>query len=114
MINVIVCRGAAASAGCPLNDPNLSWGNDISDPLLTTDLAAQERGRVEIDKTYSNRNIDNLVLYQLEYIQPGKMYSLVEPLSSDTGLVTSFDLTISKTGQNTFTAQTSINMEFNT
>ncbi len=113
MINVIVCRGAS-SAGCPLDDPNLSWGNDISDPLLTSDLAAQERGRVEIDKNYSNRNIDNLILYQLDYIQPGKMYSLVEPLTSDTGLVTSFALNISKTGQNTFTAQTSINMEFNT
>ena len=32
-------------------------GPDISDPLLTTDLAARERGRVEIDRASTNRAV---------------------------------------------------------
>ena len=112
MINIVVCRNAHSPIGCPLDDPGLNWGGDISDPLLTTTQAAKERGTIEIDKTYSDRLLCDLTLHQLDYFTPGTMSSFVN-LNGEVkkGLSTQFSLSIQKTGQGNFTAQSSINLE---
>lgn len=113
MIRIIVCRNAAAVSGCPLDDPNLIWGPDISDNLLTTSDAAQERGKIEIDRNYSNRINLRLVLPKTEYKTIGSLQSLFDPVSMETknGLVRNFQLNITKSDRETLTVQRNIGLE---
>jgi hypothetical protein len=113
MIQIIVCRNAAAPTGCPLDDPNLIWGEDISDELLNTIPAAQERGRVEIDKNYSNRIDLQLKMPKTEYKQIGSLQSVFDPVSMETknGLVRNFQLSIQKSSRETLSITRSVQLE---
>jgi hypothetical protein len=113
MIRIIVCRNAAAPEGCPLDDPNLIWGPDISDALLNTVQAAQARGRVEIDRGYSNRRSIKLSMHGTAYNPPGSLQSILDPgnLSVEVGKVKRFSIEVSKTSRETLNVQKSIELE---
>lgn len=87
MINSRVCRGSSVAGECSDDDGNLKWGDDISDALLVTELAARERGRVEIDSSYTNRTMVDLNLHQNSFIQPGQQVTIVSGTESNTGLL---------------------------
>lgn len=92
MIELVVCRGSSTIGSCLEDDPNLTWGADISDPLLTTYPAGYERGRVEIDSVYSNRkNVDLSLPYQT-WRQPGIMVGIVEGSTAVNGLLKSITI----------------------
>lgn len=113
MIRIIVCRNAAAPTGCPLDDPNLIWGSDVSDSLLNTVQAAQERGRVEIDKNFSNRKNLQLNLVRTNYKEVGSLHSIIDPISLKTkpGIIRNFTLTITKRNREDLSIQRSIDLE---
>lgn len=78
MITVMVCRNSTYLNECRIDDPALNWGSDISDALLVSEAVLVERGRIEIDTSYTNRNNIDLLLYQTNFIQPGTMIQTVE------------------------------------
>ena len=92
MIELVVCRNSSAIGECLEDDPNLNWGSDISDALLTTISAGQERGRVEIDSVYSNRKDVNLSLPYQTWRQPGIMVGIAEGTSTINGLLQSISI----------------------
>jgi hypothetical protein len=112
-IEVIVCRDPQGP-GCAFDDPDLKWGEDIIDPLITSTEAAQERGRVEIDRVYTNRTSSVISRGTLEYIKPGDLYSVLDPENSDPdiGMIRSVSLNLTRNGDS-FTSQANVTMEFN-
>ena len=94
-----VCRGSSVVGECPSNDPNLKWGEDISDKLLTNDDVIRERGRVEIDKSYTNRKLIDLTLAQITFQQPGIIaISIVEGVEVNTGMLTDINIHYNMSG----------------
>lgn len=79
-------------------------GPDISDPLITSSVVAVERGRNEIDKNSSNRELVTAAGPLKGFIRPGR---LVEVADSEQavwrGMVKSCAITISLDGDE-FTA----------
>jgi hypothetical protein len=112
-VEIKVCRNPSVT-GCIFTDPNLKWGEDIVEPLLTSDLAAIERGRVEIDREYTNRVYEDFLRGDLTFFQPGKLYSLVDPdqPAPEIGMIRKVVLNFSRE-EDSFTAQTNIIMELN-
>lgn len=85
-------------------------GPDISDALLCTEAAAIERGRIEIDRNSTPRELVSLTV-PLTYIAPG---SLVEVADSESapwrGLVTGCRLTWRR-DIDSLTAESELNIE---
>lgn len=92
MIELSVCRNSSVIGECQEDDPNLNWGDDISDALLTTYPAGEERGRVEIDSVYSNRKDVSLSLPYQTWRQPGIMVGIVEGPTAVNALLQSISL----------------------
>jgi hypothetical protein len=65
MISVIVERAPADRQGA-----------DVSDPLITSDTVAIERGRNEIDFSYSDRGIVNGELPVRGWLAPGSIVAV--------------------------------------
>lgn len=86
MVNVIIERA-----------PANKQGPDISDPLITSAAVAVERGRNEIDKNCSNREVVTSSGPYQGYIKPG---SIVEVADSEEtvwrGMVKSCAISISQ------------------
>lgn len=78
MIGIKVCRNPTFPGECRPDDSALNWGNDISDPLLTEESVAQERGRVEIDSSYTNRVISGINTANRKYIPMGTVVGIDE------------------------------------
>lgn len=112
-IEIKVCRNPSVT-GCVFDDPNLKWGEDIAEPLLTSDAVAVERGRVEIDREYTNRIYGEILKGDLSFIQPGSLYSLIDPdqPTPDTGMIRNVKMSFLR-GKDSFTAQSSVLMEIN-
>jgi len=102
MIGIKVCRNSSFPSECRNNDTALNWGDDILNALLSTEVVARERGRVEIDRQYTNRYRRQIDLPSLNFIQP---ISMVE-IDGNKGLVKSVKLSITNTG-----VKTSIDIE---
>ena len=98
MIEIHVCREGGSPTACATNDPLLNWGPNISDSLLSTDKAALERGRVEIERSYTNRKIISLDILKLDFNQPNQLTAITDIFSNEQGLLNSFSLAISRSG----------------
>lgn len=100
MISVIVER-----------PPSDRQGPDISDPLITSDAVAVERGRNEIDAACSNREVVSSAGPLSGYVRPG---TLVEVADSERqtwrGMVKSSSIVVSMDGE-TFTADINLQIE---
>ena len=113
MIGIKVCRGSSYPGQCKESgDDALNWGSDISDVLLTTEEAAKERGRVEIDKEYSNRVNSNLELVSPVFLYPGSFLGINEGGEIKNGMIKSLRMSLQKNG-NTFSTSTSLTVERN-
>ncbi len=110
MIEVKVCRDGSSPNNCATNDPLLHWGADISDPLLSTEEAAKERGRVEIEKSYTNRKLISLDILNLDFNQPNQLSELIDLFSNQKGLLISSSISISKSGKG-LSAKSTANIE---
>ena len=110
MIELTVCRGGSVIGECQEDDPNLNWGGDISDTLLTTYPAGEERGRVEIDANFSNRKDVSLSLPYQTWRQPGIMVGIVESTSIVNGLLQNISITHTVAG-NTIQVGSEISVE---
>lgn len=95
MVEVRVCRNSSVAGQCLDDDQNLKWIPDISDQLLTTEAAARERGRVELDKVYSNRYNMDLSLTSFEFHQPGQLVEVYDGDLAYVGLLKSISLSFS-------------------
>nr|WP_321465172.1 hypothetical protein [uncultured Desulfobulbus sp.] len=85
-------------------------GDDIVDPLLTSETAALERGRNEIDGQCSDRTLVTVTGPHRRWIQPGRLVRYHGIRSSWIGLVTRCAITITRNGES-FTADRSLEME---
>ncbi len=112
MISARVCRGSSYPGECRDGDENLKWGLDISDPLLVTEETVQERGRVEIDKGFTNRKSVDLSLNTVEFIQPGTVVTINEGVELNNGLLRSINLQYSIT-DNSVSSGSSLKIERN-
>jgi len=112
MIGIKVCRGNSYPGQCREDDLALSWGSDISNVLLTTEIVAVERGRVEIDKTYSNRINSIVNLVSPVFISPGSFLGINEGGEITNGMVKSVQLSLQKKDE-TFSTATTLSIERN-
>jgi len=98
-IEVRVCRGGTVynPPECKDEDVNLNWGGEISDPVLCTEEAAVERGRVEIDAEYVNRLQTNVTLHSQTFTQPGSLISITDNTNSDKGLLKTININYART-----------------
>lgn len=85
MTAIKVCREPDSPGECRNDDDALNWGGDISDILLSTDEAAIERGRIEIDRQYTNRINSTIALHQTTFIQPGNLIAVSNVDKIETG-----------------------------
>jgi hypothetical protein len=99
MISVIVQRS-----------PGDRPGPDISEPLITSEVAAMERGRVEIDRNSTNREIVTAGGPYRQWLTPGALLAFHGRRGSWQGMVKRCGLTISREGEQ-FTATLSVEME---
>lgn len=102
MIGIKVCRNGSFPGECRDDDSALYWGDDILNALLATEVVAIERGRVAIDKQYTNRYKRQIDLPSLNFLQPVSMVTI----DGEKGLVRSIRLSVSNTG-----VKTSIDIE---
>lgn len=77
-VNIKVCRGGSSTTTCSTDDDLLNWGDDIYDSLLSTEDAARERGRVEIDLNHKNKLEIEGTISIFKYIDPEKFIQLNE------------------------------------
>lgn len=76
--------------------PGDRTGPTISDSLLTTDEAGRERGRVEIDRNCSGRELVDMTV-PLAWQQPGGLAAMADADGGAwRGLVTGWRLTLSR------------------
>ncbi|MGD9948920.1 MAG: hypothetical protein AB7U29_10630 [Desulfobulbus sp.] len=99
MISIIVERAPADRTG-----------DDIVDPLLTTEAAALERGRNEIDAQCSDRTIVSVSGPHRRWIQPGSLVEYHGRRSTWSGIITRCAITVNRDGDN-FTVDRSLEME---
>lgn len=114
MIGIKVCRDSSFPGECRSSDSNLNWGSDISDVLLTTEEAALERGRVEIDTAYSNRINSGIIIASPVFIYPGSLVGIDEGGEINNGMLNSISLSLSKDANGeTFSASSLLSIERN-
>ena len=85
-------------------------GPDITDQLLTSEPAARERGRVEIDKNSTSRVMVTVSGPYRSWLAPGSLVAYHGRRGSFPALVRRCALTISRDGE-TFSATRSIELE---
>lgn len=86
-------------------------GEDIVDPLLTTEAAAVERGRVFIDEYYAHKMAVDGTGPFVEWMEPGSLIDIVGHLSpSYKAQLLSFDIQVTR-GEEEITADMSVKME---
>ncbi|MCP4370031.1 MAG: hypothetical protein GY797_18225 [Deltaproteobacteria bacterium] len=112
MIGIKVCRNNTIPSQCSDADPGLNWGDDISEVLLVTEEVALERGRVEIDKAYSNRVNSNLAIAPRTFTQPGSFVGINDEGVIQGGMLKAIKLSLTKNGDN-FTTSTEMTVERN-
>lgn len=112
MIESHICRGSAFPGECRDTDEGLNWGPDISDVLLSTEEAAEERGRVEIDAAYTNRNDVDIKVPSTEFIQPGGVVAVHDGVSESFGILRNIQISVSKT-QRDISISSSFRLECN-
>ena len=113
MIGIKVCRGSSYPGECRVSgDDALNWGPDISDVLLTTEDVAKERGRVEIDKEYSNRVNVDIDLVSPVFLAPGSFLGIDEGGEIKNGMIKNLNMSLQKSGD-TFDISTSLTVERN-
>jgi len=99
MIAVIVQRQ-------PANKP----GPDITDPLITSENAARERGRNEIDNNSTNRALVNLTGPHRLFVPTGTLVEYLGRRSSWRGMTRRCAITLSRDGDG-FTGDRSLEAE---
>lgn len=99
MISIIVERSPADRTGA-----------DIVDPLLTSEPAALERGRNEIDAQCSDRSIVTATGPHRRWIKPGTLVEYHGQRSTWRGNIIRCAITITRDGDN-FTADRALEME---
>lgn len=112
MIGIKVCRDPIYSGECREDDPNLNWGDDISDSLLTEESVALERGRVEVDSSYTNRVISSVNTAQRDYIQMGTIVGINEKGTIKNGMLKSLSISLIR-DQDSFSTASQIVIERN-
>jgi hypothetical protein len=112
MTTIRVCRNPNFPGECRSDDTALNWGDDISNVLLTEESAALERGRIEIDRQYTNRISSNLSLYRTTFIQPGKLIATQNLSKIETGKVKHISIKVAKT-EGSISVGSEITMEKN-
>ena len=85
-------------------------GPDITDQLLTSEPAARERGRIEIDKNSSTRVLVTVSGPYRSWLAPGSLVAYHGRRESYSALVRRCALTISRDGDS-FSATRSIELE---
>lgn len=85
-------------------------GPDITDPLLTSETAALERGRTEIDANCSDRATVSVSGPHRRWVQAGALVEFHGRRSTWKGIVNRCALTITRDGDN-FTATRSLEIE---
>ena len=91
-------------------DPANRPGPDITDQLLTSDVAARERGRVEIERNGSNRLLVSVAGPYRRWIAPGGLVDYHGRRGPWRGLVRRCALTLSREGDS-FTADVALELE---
>lgn len=87
-------------------------GQDITDPLIATDAQAIERGRIEIERKYSDRFTVSGTCPLHTYMQPGKIVQVTDLQKGEyQAILRMFSLTIDRQADGNFTAVTNIVME---
>lgn len=99
MITIIVERSPADRTG-----------DDIVEPLLTSEAAALERGRNEIDASATDRTVVTVTGPHRRWVQAGSLVEYHGRRSTWKGMVTRCALTITRDGD-AFTADRSLEME---
>ncbi len=90
--------------------PADNQGDDISEPLLTSEVAKIARGRGEIDYYCSNRQMVSCQCPQLHFIPTGTLVEVMEEYGAWRGLCRYWSLTLTLEG-NVFTADTRLSIE---
>jgi hypothetical protein len=86
-------------------------GPDISDSLLTTEVAAIERGRVEIERNSTPRDLVSLSLPLGNWIAPGVLVAVEDRDGKNwRGMVIGCSLSVSR-DQGSVTAETRLEIE---
>jgi len=99
MISIIVERAPADRTG-----------DDLVDPLLTSEPAARERGRNEIDAQSTDRVIQTASGPHRRWVQPGSLVEYHGRRGTWRGKLTRCAITLSRDGSS-FTADRSLEME---
>ena len=81
-------------------DPANRQGSDITDPLLTSELAAVERGRNEIDANCSSRVMVTMETLPISGARPNQMVE-VQDIAAPAwrGLLTGMTVRVSRDGE---------------
>lgn len=99
MISIIVERSPADRTG-----------EDIVDPLLTSETAALERGRNEIDANSTDRNMVTVTGPHRRWVPPGSLVEYHGRRATWRGKIIRCAITITRDGDS-FTADRSLEME---
>ncbi|MDR3088559.1 MAG: hypothetical protein LBU39_01920 [Desulfobulbaceae bacterium] len=83
-IQVLVTRGAGDKRG-----------QDISDALITSEAVAIERGRNEVDQSFSDRETVTLTSPFLQWLAPGEMVRMIDE-GSRLGKIKSWSMDVSR------------------
>lgn len=87
-------------------------GPDIVDPLLVTDQVAVARGRREIDRESSDRELVNCQCPRLQYLPPGSVVDVMEARRRWRGMVRYWSLTLTlDDGGRRYTVDTRLTIE---
>lgn len=114
MINVCVFRNPCTVTGsnCSGGSDLCRTGPDISDALLVTDEAAKERGKAEIDESYTNRKIVTGNIYLRPWIQPGSILHITDVEEGEyRAMLRGMSVNISRDDKDKITATASIQFE---
>ena len=91
--------------------PGDRTGPEINDSLIATDEAARERGRIEIDRNSTPRELVTLTLPLQSWVQPGVLAEIQDADGGSwRGLVTGCTLSISRDGDS-ITAEQIVTLE---
>lgn len=91
-------------------EPADKQGPDITDPLLTAENAALERGRNEIDHNSTARIIESITGPYRRFVAPGSLAKFHGRRGYWKGMVTRCAITLNRNAE-TFTAECALEME---